>query len=247
MSDGRSDYKKVAVDFLLYSYFGLSLDDLDGDCEKEIKYAAINKAYGDAARHVLRLPELSSPDEKTFREIGTKWLMDNVGVEKDAVTLINEFYENKEIKAIRDKCDEKNAERKKNAESGKKENEYGISQGHIQKWVNMSYKYLCIIYTIKKEFVGGENPYEKFADSDRYHIPVDRYILKEAKFKENKEGYTWSTAKDYRKMEYYVTDSQSFKEKGDKSKYEWENDVWIRQSKAERKTSDKIRKRVLKK
>lgn len=122
MSDGRSDYKKVAVDFLLYSYFGLSLDDLDGDCEKEIKYAAINKAYGDAARHVLRLPELSSPDEKTFREIGTKWLMDNVGVEKDAVTLINEFYENKEIKAIRDKCDEKmlSAKRMLNLERKKK-------------------------------------------------------------------------------------------------------------------------------
>ena len=171
--------------------------------------------------------------------------MDNIGVEKDAATLINEFYENKEIKVIRDKCDEKNSERKKNAESGKKE--YGINQGHIQKWVNMSYKYLCIIYTIKKEFIGGENPYEKFVDSDRYHIPVDRYILKESKFKENKEGYTWSTAKDYKKMEDCVTDSQSFKEKGDKSKYEWENDAWIRQSKAERKANDKIRKRVLEK
>lgn len=123
MSDGQPDYKTVAMNFLLYSYFGLSLDDLDnldGDCEKEIKYAAINKAYGDAARHVLRLPEQSSPDEKTFREIGTKWLMDNIGVEKDAATLINEFYENKEIKAIRDKCDEKNAERKKMPNLGKK-------------------------------------------------------------------------------------------------------------------------------
>ena len=92
-----------------------------------------------------------------------------------------------------------------------------------------------------------ENLYEKFVDSDRYHIPVDRYILKESKFKENKEGYTWSTAKDYKKMEDCVTDSQSFKEKGDKSKYEWENDVWIRQSKAERKANDKIRKSVLEK
>ena len=70
----------------------------------------------------MRLPELSSPDEKTFREIGTKWLMDNVGVEKDAVTLINEFYENKEIKAIRDKCDEKmlSAKRMLNLERKKK-------------------------------------------------------------------------------------------------------------------------------
>ena len=48
-------------------------------------------------------------------------------------------------------------------------------------------------------------------------------------------------------MEDYVTDSQSFKENGDKSKYEWENDVWIRQSKAERKANDKIRKKVLEK
>ncbi|MFR0968997.1 MAG: hypothetical protein ACLSEV_06845 [Coprococcus sp.] len=74
MRGGQTDYRKVAMDFLLYSYFGLSLDDLDGDCEKEIKYAAINKAYGDAARHVLSLPKLDSPDEKRLEKLGQNGL-----------------------------------------------------------------------------------------------------------------------------------------------------------------------------
>lgn len=236
-NESKSDYKRVALNFLLYSYFGIDIDTFnEKNSDIEIKYAAINKAYGDAARHVLHLPEENDYEE--LRIDGTLWLMENIEDNKGATLVIDNFCKSELIRRINNSCEEAN----KKLESGKKK--YGISKGHIQKWVNMSYKYLCIIYTTKKEMnKAADNPYEEFVDSDRYHIPIDRYILKEA---ELDKDYSWSKIEEYTAMEAAVKDSESYRNNGCKN-YEWENESWIKQSKEERNKNDKIRKAVLSK
>ena len=227
-----SNESKVALEFLLFSYFGLSRNDLYD--EELIRFAAIDKAYSDAARHVLRL----FPDNEEYRRIGTIFLMDNIRPDKDASDVIDKFMTQKFVNATNDCCEEQNQIIEQNNQNAngrskahnniskmsKRMRYSGIKEGHVQKWVNMACKYIIIIYSIRSLLDDTlRNPYNNYIVNEKYHIPVDSYIMKESGIKG-----AWSIQEDYKMLENEVIRSSNYL--NSISKFEWENCAWIKQS-----------------
>lgn len=112
--------------------------------------------------------------------------------------------------------------------------EYGVltdtdtfTAGHAQKWVNMTLKYLYILY--KCEQTTLKLNYEKIIKY--FHIPVDKIILDEGKklnVTPNASSYSWSTW-DYGTYRSYQTDliAAIEKERGASTiPILWELEIW---------------------
>ena len=163
--------KENAINFLLFGYFGITLENSKDD----IISAAINRAYRDAASHVLSLKD----DSKKDTENGKKLFADACDcIEKFIEAVLpneaqNEIdYDNKhstlctDLKILYDNC---------------ANSRYEFSYGVAQKWVNMTMKYLGIILTIfaeckdKNDFVIFHESFQAIEHS--LHVPIDGYIL----------------------------------------------------------------------
>ena len=169
--------KENAINFLLFSYFRITLE---SDTE-DIINAAINRAYQDASRHVLSIPD----DGENYR------------LKKSAREEIRNFI-NKALKSP-DQYDALHREVCSNLithyESFKSDDRkftYGIAQ----KWVNMTMKYLCVVCSVL------ENDWDDHSFCQAYkkelkvlepnlHVPVDSYILESAasKKKDYRSGF----------------------------------------------------------
>lgn len=242
---------KNAIEFLLYSYFGLKLE--DGNDMDKVLEKSIGKAYSDATQQgayntlitknckakkcmekyeCRECPKKKSDEAKkaATEEINKKIksLLENGLVvfktfndwHKKICGELCEIYEKKGI----------NTKEKKT-----------FSYGNAQKWVNMSLKYLCIIYGIYKVYMSEC----KFCESyERYiakyekdfHVPVDSYIINAVKGKKCVDlpfEVPWSK---WDKSEYenfqssllkYLEDSNFLTD--EKSPLDWENEMWIKQ------------------
>lgn len=180
----------AATDFLLYSVLGITCADA---ADKDLlKFAAIQRAYRDAASHVLE-NNVTGGNEENVRTPGTKVLMEEIDLD-------NPKFPSEIIGKM--KC-------KINAAS------YGI----LQKWVNMTYKYLIIVCELNGDAK------TKNALLEKYEIPIDSNILKAVG--DNNTKWSKIDEESYKEikeaLEKKVEDCQD-------DKFLWENKNWIKQA-----------------
>lgn len=229
--------KENAVNFLLFGYFGITLDNSKDD----IIHAAINRAYRDAASHVLSLKD----DSKKDTEKGKKLFADACDcIEKfinDVLTngTQNKLNENEYDEKHQDLCKKLKEMYSKCTNSG-----YEFSYGIAQKWVNMTMKYLGVILTIfaeckdKNDFIAFHKSFQ--AVESYLHIPIDGYILEyvskeeysivepiDIAKKENNNNLAWSKYKedDYQKLQSSI--KETFINETTPT-LDWENEAWIK-------------------
>lgn len=153
----------LATDFLIFSYFGIRKKDFKEDDgivnnkEEQIKLlvaTAINRAFRDAASHVLKTGEKN----EEVRSKGANFLLKNIDVEN-----MQNVYDL--IKGLQNEITE---------ETQVEEKEFTV--GISQKWVNMTYKYIYILDKLMfKENLIDDEDFE-----NNYEIPIDRYIISAA-------------------------------------------------------------------
>ena len=233
-----------ALKFLLCSYFGIALNSE----EDWIIDTCINKAYEDAtnqgafnaliAKNDIESKELvSQAKEKAKGEI-LRPLIQKILTN----SLLEEGWHKK---ACTDICEVFNKEKKircKNRDSA-------FTIGNAQKWVNMTFKYLYLIAVAFQELEETRNKgwvKNVVEKSEKFHVPVDSYILQKLKkageknVKGRGEEYyyvdaadndkkTWSSIDRYdlyEEIQRKIADSVP-KEYSNKNILEWENDAWI--------------------
>lgn len=220
--------KENAINFLLYSYFGITLD----DGKEEIIDGAIERAYRDASGRVLSITDEcggNGPYKKNAKE-QLKSQIDKLAERTTPVAYDEEwFYETcrillKEYKSAK----------------GKKGND-AFYFGHAQKWVNMTMKYLCVLKSIFHEY-DKENIVPWLTDDleRQLHIPVDSYIMeatKEWKIQfpgKDDKSVTYSSAKSWSK--WVCKDYKKFRKElegkiPEDSPLDWEGPAWIKVAK----------------
>lgn len=175
-----------AVEFLLFSYFAVDFDDKSDDktAGNSMINRAIDKAFFDATMQnaynglekknhkkemsekakqklINAISELSKCNVKSF----DKWHKDlccSLKNEYSGVTYIDKY--KGEINAF--------------------------SFGNAQKWVNMTMKYIYLLYHIYSEFMPDCEFCEQYKSmiekyQNKFHVPVDRYIIESVWRNEN--------------------------------------------------------------
>lgn len=143
-----------ALNFLLYSYFGVTRN-CDTD---EILFAAANRAYQDASSHVLSVYDTEKAD---LRQKGCELLM------AFAKQLPTENYDTEHKKI----CDELIKLYK-----GKTIDGCIFTYGIAQKWVNMTMKYLCVLLALINEGSFFNEFHGKIPEKC-LHVPLDSFML----------------------------------------------------------------------
>ena len=234
MENTRGEKMTIRVDDLFYFVFGITPDTNDEDKIKQ----CVHKAYLDLCRtidykyssaEIERWKKKNSSEEeknkaKEFEEQKSEF-------KNTIVNMIIEAVNKKEFLDDFD-CWHKNlSERIKDNSKGKdvlidKKDKEGLSYGQIQKWINMTLKYMRIM--------GLTDP----SMENKLHIPLDDYILKAASYKENEkicDSYEvyglgidnslgkWSEISEYDKYMYYEDSVR----KKTVCPIEWESKAWI--------------------
>lgn len=232
-----------AINFLLYSYFEITL----ASTEEDILIAAINRAYRDASSRVLSIDDDNQRDtlkcdaaKKLCVAISSLWSTTNYEMWfYDTCEQLEETYENTK---------------------GKKQ----FCFGHAQKWVNMTMKYLYVIKSIFYQYRYGKDMFPQLTDAleKQLHIPVDSYIMeavastktaekpyglgiqlpstKEGKLVSYTSAKAWST---WKKCHYEKFREEMEGKIAEDSPLDWEGPAWIeiakaRKAKAQKKASD---------
>lgn len=237
-----------AINFLLYSYFELTLD----SGENEILDAAAERAYRDASGRVLSIANESESGK--YKGNAKEKLNSQLLKLPPAADYDTWFFETC--------CELKTAY--KTAEN--KDGDHAFHFGHAQKWVNMTMKYLYVIKSIFKVYGKDILPWLTDDLEERLHIPVDSYIMEAAAAKgtisckkqkvnfpyglglslpgnngdkdegEGKKPVPYSSAKAWSKWEKadYETFYKKLREKvklSEKSPLDWEGPAWIEMAK----------------
>lgn len=233
-----------AINFLLYSYFELTLDDK----EPAILDAAMERAYRDASGRVLSIAEELGGNEAYKGEAKEKLRSQITELSKLTTPVDYEkwLYATCEILL-------------KAYTSAKDKNEdTAFYFGHAQKWVNMTMKYLYVIKTIFKKYDKDVPSWLTLDLEKQLHIPVDSYIMEAATKKKvnfsyglniqlpgkSKELAPYSSAKSWSKWEEdeYRTFRTELKGKiSEDSPLDWEGPAWIEIAK-HRKAKEKNKK-----
>lgn len=219
-----NNYKTVnpAVDFLLFSYFGITSD----SGKEEMIYACIKRAYLDTCRTI------TFPARKDFKKDDAKgqYFYEHTG--KIIYNRVNDLSTGTDY----DLWHKKTCESVMTA--GKDpmvQSFYGdailLSCGHAQKWVNMTMKYLYLLeQLIGKGYVS--------CDWSKLHVPVDRYII-EATGKETASilgTSTWSSIDDW---DNYTKYQEAIRELAETPPIDWEGPAWIKIAKMRAETENK--------
>ena len=158
--------KKNALNFLLYSYFGVTRD----SDENELLRAAASRAYQDAASRVLVL-SVSDDEKDRLRNDGCEAL----------VTFLRKLPVEDYDKAHNALCD--NLQK---IYSGSTTADCGFTYGIAQKWVNMTMKYIFVLSTLI-ENKGFSTEYAAKLPEKEMHIPLDSYMLEYIAQKDTKK------------------------------------------------------------
>ena len=238
-----------ALDFLLYSYFGL--DDGITKIEKkskDIKDLCAHRAYLDLARTVKFKYTTSRLDEMKKKNKSDDEKKEAEEFEAAKKKLINEIC--KTMLDPRQPCkDDTFAEWhrlkcnhiiQKMNDSTLLDEQKPFTYGQAQKWLNMTLKYLWLLDMLPEGLT-----------KKSLHVPIDRYIIQAAKSKDKNEyglglkhelsKTTWSSWNDYNA---YIEYQQLLKDKIAKeyplldSPIDWEGKAWIEISKKERTSEE---------
>lgn len=207
-----------AINFLLYSYFEITLGKNDVD---NVIEAAIRRAYKDASSHVLSIDEKIKSDEDPKKR-GIEIIAPQVR-KLLAGELTYCIFHQETCQKLKEKYEFISGK------EGKREFTYGIAQ----KWVNMTMKYLCIINSIfsqnKIELFGeyGEKLEELEAE---LHVPIDSYILESASHKEKTDDNKYGLEiliprKEHCKEQegFYSADSLAWSKWNFENEEDWKN------------------------
>ena len=189
--------EKTAIEFLFFSYFGIDL--VDNNDEKTLLETAINRAYRDAASHVLQFKfqeELKTKDKdnivNAYKKVASHVIFERLKgmsdekikgdwVEELAKDLIDIYELSKEALCAREELSdcEKLSELK---DFNIIDNAFTF--GIAQKWINMTIKNIYLMDTIIKMYSELGNSYLSdicnVIKGDKIDIPVDDYVIKAA-------------------------------------------------------------------
>lgn len=176
--------EKGAVDFLLFSYFGIRAKDK----KDEIIDAAINKAYKDATNQGAfnALFNKGSNTEIETAKSGATENLKNLIVDKVMKTSLenDKGWHKKICEEVLKKFPKDLKKEVKNPDIIKQRGKRVFSYGNAQKWVNMTLKNLYIISAILLKY--SPVKWEKedklkwkmlYNNAKHFHIPIDNYIL----------------------------------------------------------------------
>lgn len=108
-------------------------------------------------------------------------------------------------------------------------NDFQITYGQAQKWINMSLKYVYYLYISGiDEFVITEDQKEKLKlNYEFFHIPIDEVVLKNARvkgiIKAIREPGCWSQWNNY---DTYLACQTALSEEVEESLLDFENRIW---------------------
>lgn len=198
--DNNTQFRN-ALNFLLFSYFGITLDYEDKNIDKDnILSCAVKKAFTDATQRGAYYAKSKNKEEteeekkekkkkkEAFREATQKALPEATECLKDGINKILEkevsFEEQKDFdlwhKELCDKIKEKFGD------------SLPFTYGNAQKWVNMTLKYLYLIDSICSEICPDIDYFHSLQNISAYlHVPVDSYIIEkvwEMEMEDNKTG-----------------------------------------------------------
>ena len=249
-----------AVEFLLFSYFGLCFE----DSAKHIVEKALDLGYNDATNQGA-YNALNKNDDSESKKNARAQIYEQV----------DSFFSDNNTEEYDDwhseLCSSLVEKYKKVLVCG---NVQAFSYGNAQKWVNMTMKYLYILRTIYESFApNNEFCNEKYArikgDAHNLHAPIDRFIInavvsefdKDVKLplcannKKEIQEYSnpaehvvpWSSWTNSGTSENNIDgDYNSFQEslrvaldKKDLSRIDWEGPAWIAQAKKEKRKNKK--------
>lgn len=208
-----SENQNAAIDFLLYSYFGIDAK-AGQDNTGIILNGAIGRAYRDASSHVLSIEDEQEKRDK--RGDATTAIGDAV------MTLTNEANYDAWHRAL--------CERLMDIYKGvvcKKEKSF--TYGIAQKWVNMTMKYLYLLVPLMSEYGYCAKGIHCAVDHrDALHVPIDSYIIRAAK----EEGVLVSDIDPWSKIQsydvYYAFQSALRNRLKGLAPIEWEGPAWIK-------------------
>ena len=194
-----------AINFLLYSYFEITLGKNDVD---NVIEAAIRRAYKDASSHVLSIDEKIKSDEDPKKR-GIEIIAPQVR-KLLAGELTYCIFHQETCQILKKKYEFISGK------EGKREFTYGIAQ----KWVNMTLKYLWILGVLDDEY------------EDKLEVPIDSYMIKQIakKCKLDMNHIKWSSWDDF---DEYSKIQDNLYERLLNDAYTrigWENECWIEES-----------------
>ncbi len=212
-----SNITSETLEFLWYSYFGVSVETAQKTDKDEIMKICAEKAYLDMNRTL----SFESDERNDFRPDICGLIIEEI---KNSIftTAENDFDDvhnavcNKIIKVANEKSVLKN----------------DLEYGQAQKWLNMTLKYMWLMGLWEEELS---------ALKDVLHVPVDSYII-EAVWENEKvslplnkgkrnSAYSYDKVKPWSKWEEdeYKEFQKSLRENlNNKSPIEWEGPVWIK-------------------
>lgn len=175
-----------AINFLLFSYFGITLESEPDD----IMDKAISKAYKDATQQGAFNTQLTNELKEKIKD--TKNSGENL-IKDSIAKLIEIPYENTEKENYQNQFNEWHnilcnslIELYKEVNSDK-----FFTYGNAQKWVNMTMKYLYLLNSVFNTYTEQNNEfveeYGKYIDniSEFLHVPIDSYIIESVWDKES--------------------------------------------------------------
>ena len=221
-----------AINFLLYSYFEITLD----NSEKEMIDAAIARAYRDASGRVLSI----GGEGSNYKQAASKKIYEQISERLSAQGFDEWFYDTcSELKKIYETAEDKKGNP-------------AFHFGHAQKWVNMTMKYLCVLKSVCQAYGKDILPWMTDDLEHQLHIPVDSYIMEAAAANEtisvkrktvdfayglsillpgnSKDDVPYSSAKPWSKWEKSEYERFRAQLEGkilEKSPLDWEGPAWI--------------------
>lgn len=209
----HTKHLRDAVDFLMWSYFNLTLD--DGENTPRILSVCIRNAYLDATQQGA-YNTLIDKNDSDLKESSQKA---EIEAGKKLLTQIQELAESKEVTFDnwhKTTCNNiKGDYAKVNGDCER------FSYGNAQKWVNMTLKYIYILYWIYQSVSPGCKFCEVCGEivkkyAEELHVPIDSFIIEAFSLKNDKAWSKWSDS------EY-----QSFRKVHGEKGLDWESSAWL--------------------
>ncbi|SFC31104.1 hypothetical protein [Butyrivibrio sp. YAB3001] len=212
----------TAIDFLTYSYLGVTHDQCDWEMllansiDRACKDATNQGAYNTRVKEYMRKKSAEQKAES----------------KNELQDIFRELFSDK--KMVYDEWHKKACSRLLEGFKG-----LPFEYGNAQKWVNMTSKYLYIAYSLDLLKGHEKDVLEKYMRD--FHVPIDSYILEGLKYTDidcQIESSTWSRWKDSGK--YYELQDVLRKRftRNEGTVLVWENKLWTAVAQY-RKTTDK--------
>ncbi len=231
---------EYALEFLLYSYFGVTFKHCED--ESEIEKCAAAKAYNDATmRAALVTKDKAIEDEKGYQDairfVVKDTLVDEIVDMFSSENVLENDWHEKICKKLVASFNQKYSDRFKEI-WGYQSCGTAFTYGNAQKFVNMYVKYLYILTVLAAQYEDGiaekwTEKYDWMLDrTSEFQVPIDRYILSCIGDKKT----AWSKIQD-------ETEYENLRKKIDFG-FDDENDKWIKKARdASRKDQDKKREK----